>query len=245
MHNAIQTFNFEGATVRTVTGTDGEQWFVVADMLAVLGLDRKALERIDDDEKGVSSIHTLGGEQSVTIVNESGMYSMILGSRKPEAKRFKKWVTSEVLPSIRKTGAYGHQPADPMTALKDPTVLRSMLLNYTEQVLVLQGRVDTLAPQAEALERISGADGLLNITNAAKALQVQPGRVFSYIRQNRWVYRRPGAKSDVAYQDKIEQGLLKHKTHVVERDDGSDRVCEQVMVTPKGLAVLAKLLAAA
>lgn len=71
---------------------------------------RDALSRPDDDEKGVHSTHTPGGEQQTTTINESGLYSLILGSRKPEAKRFKKWVTSDVLPSIRKTGAYGTSP---------------------------------------------------------------------------------------------------------------------------------------
>jgi hypothetical protein len=74
--------------------------------LSTLTSDRKALERLDDDEKGVSSIHTPGGQQEMTVVNESGLFNLMLGSRKPEAKRFKRWVTHEVLPSIRKTGSY-------------------------------------------------------------------------------------------------------------------------------------------
>lgn len=98
-------FPFDSYAVRALL-RDGEPWFVAADVLSALTLDRKALERLDDDEKGVSSIHTLGGNQEVTVINEPGLYSLILGSRKPEAKRFKKWVTSEVLPAIRKTGQY-------------------------------------------------------------------------------------------------------------------------------------------
>lgn len=89
-------------------------------MLAALALDRKAMERLDDDEKGVSSIHTPGGLQQVSTVNESGLYSLILGSRKPEAKPFKRWVTGgEVLPTIRKTGRYETASAGP--ALPDFT----------------------------------------------------------------------------------------------------------------------------
>lgn len=101
----LTEFVFNAMPVRVVQ-VNREPWFVAADVLAVLDLDRKALERLDDDEKGVSSIHTLGGEQQMSIINESGLYSLVLGSRKPEAKPFKKWVTAEVLPSIRKTGAY-------------------------------------------------------------------------------------------------------------------------------------------
>jgi len=104
--NQIVAFDFESHDVRVVLGQDGEPMFVAADLLSTLNLDRKALERLDDDEKGVSSIHTPGGQQEMTVVNESGLFNLVLGSRKPEAKRFKRWVTHEVLPSIRKTGSY-------------------------------------------------------------------------------------------------------------------------------------------
>ncbi len=98
-------FPFEGNQLRTMT-RDGEPWFVATDVCDALGLDRTQIRRLDDDERGVCSIHTLGGTQKMIVVNESGLYSLIMGSRKPEAKKFKKWVTSEVLPSIRKTGSY-------------------------------------------------------------------------------------------------------------------------------------------
>jgi prophage antirepressor-like protein len=106
----ITTFNFSANPLRVVF-TASEPWFVAADVCALLTIsnNRDALGRLDDDEKGVGSIDTLGGTQEMTIVNESGLYSLILGSRKPEAKKFKKWVTSEVLPAIRKNGYY----ADP------------------------------------------------------------------------------------------------------------------------------------
>lgn len=109
------TFSFSTLPLRVVV-KDGNPWFVAADVLTALTLDRKALERLDDDERGVSSIHTLGGTQQMGVVNESGLYSLILGSRKPEAKRFKKWVTSEVLPAIRKTGRYEHPAPIPTPA---------------------------------------------------------------------------------------------------------------------------------
>ena len=106
--NAL-TFNSLTSSLRVILRND-EPWFVAADILSALDLDRKALERLDDDERGVSSIHTPGGTQETTIVNESGLYSLILGSRKPEAKKFKKWVTAEVLPGIRRTGQFGAAP---------------------------------------------------------------------------------------------------------------------------------------
>lgn len=108
------TFHLSDSTSFTVRALlrDGDPWFVAADVCAALDLGNvsAAISRLDDDEKGVISIDTLGGQQHGASVNESGLYSLILGSRKPEAKPFKKWVTSEVLPAIRKTGGY-QQPA--------------------------------------------------------------------------------------------------------------------------------------
>ena len=87
---------------------DGEPWFVAADVCKALelGTTSKSLERLDDDEKGMNSIPTLGGTQNMSVVNEPGLYTLVLGSRKPEAKSFKRWITHEVVPSIRKHGAY-------------------------------------------------------------------------------------------------------------------------------------------
>lgn len=105
--NNLSVFNFNGSEVRTVL-VDNEPWFVLADVCNVLELTspHKVANRLDDDEKGRTSIPTLGGNQEATIINESGLYTVILRSDKPQAKSFRKWVTSEVLPSIRKTGGY-------------------------------------------------------------------------------------------------------------------------------------------
>jgi prophage antirepressor-like protein len=112
------TFSFSTLPLRVIMRGD-EPWFVASDVLSTIDLDRKALERLDEDEKGVSSIHTPGGTQQMVVINESGLYSLILGSRKPEAKRFKRWVTAEVLPAIRKTGRYEHKPAPTPTPAED------------------------------------------------------------------------------------------------------------------------------
>jgi len=104
--SSLLPFHYEGAQIRVLSDSQGDPWFIAADLLASLALDRKALERLDDDEKGVSPINTPGGEQAMTIVNEPGLYNLVLGSRKPEAKRFKRWITHEVLPAIRRTGRY-------------------------------------------------------------------------------------------------------------------------------------------
>lgn len=110
--DTVRTFTFHlsetaSFTVRAMM-RDGEPWFVASDVCTALDIGNvsMALSRLDDDEKGISPIDTPGGSQAMAVINESGLYSLILGSRKPEAKQFKKWVTSEVLPSIRKTGGY-------------------------------------------------------------------------------------------------------------------------------------------
>lgn len=115
--NELQNFNFNSLPVRTVLVND-EPWFVGKDVADILGYSnsRKALsDHVDDEDKGVTKSDTLGGNQNITIINESGLYSLILKSKKPEAKQFKRWVTSEVLPTIRKHGTYMTQPQVPTT----------------------------------------------------------------------------------------------------------------------------------
>lgn len=104
-NDGLQIFNYEDYEVRTVF-IDGEPWWVALDVCEVLGVDRTQTRRLDDDEKGVCTVHTLGGNQQMAVVNESGLYSLILTSRKPKAKAFKRWITHEVIPAIRKTGSY-------------------------------------------------------------------------------------------------------------------------------------------
>ncbi len=115
MSTSVVSFNFVAQSVRIVMRND-EPWFVAADVCSALEIvnTARALDRLNDDEKGVHSMNTPGGNQELSIINESGLYSLILTSRKPEAKKFKKWVTSEVLPAIRKTGRYEAPQAAPV-----------------------------------------------------------------------------------------------------------------------------------
>ena len=108
--NEIQVWNYESSEVRTVQ-VNGEPWFVLSDVCKVLEISnsRNISSRLEQDEKGVTLVDTLGGAQQMTIINESGLYTVILRSDKPQAKPFRKWVTSEVLPSIRKHGSYSVQ----------------------------------------------------------------------------------------------------------------------------------------
>ena len=235
----IIPFDFEKFSVRVVM-LDGEPWFVAADVLESLELDRKALERLDGDEKGVSLIHTLGGEQEMTVINEPGLYSLILGSRKASAKRFKKWVTGKVLPEIRKTGSFN---ADPMVLLNDSATLRTLLLGQTEQVLALKGMVAEQKPKVDAYERIAGSEGNLTLTATAKTLQEKPQTLIKRLSAAKGIYRRPGQRHWLAYQTWLDRGLLTHKVTHVESDSG-DKTYSQVLVTPAGLTFIARKLGA-
>ena len=134
---------------------------------------------------------------------------------------------------------------DPMQALNDPATMRGLLLTYSEKVLHLETKVterdkliSDIQPQAAALRRISLADGSLCITDAAKTLNIRPKQLFDYLSAKKWIYRRLGT-GWIAYQDKLQQQLLEHKISTIERNDGSDKVTEQVRVTPKGISRLA------
>lgn len=128
----------------------------------------------------------------------------------------------------------------PAIDLNDPAQLRGLLLSYSDKAEKLQQRVDELLPAADALNRIATADGSLCITDAAKTLQMRPKDLFAQLRARSWIYRRAGCAHDVAYQDKISAGLLEHKVTTVSRSDGSEKIVEQVRVTPKGMERLAK-----
>lgn len=120
--------------------------------------------------------------------------------------------------------------------------LIQLALQAEQERMALEHKVNELSPKAEALARIADADGTMNPTVAAKTLQIPPGNLFKWLRENQWIYRRPGSSGNVAYQDKIKAGYLTHKITTVHREDGSEKVVEQVLVTGKGLTKLAQVL---
>jgi len=133
-------------------------------------------------------------------------------------------------------------PVDHSALLNDPAVMRSLLLNYTEKVIALETTIAEQEPTVKAYDRMCLADGLLNITNTAKTLQINPNqRLFAYMASHGWIYRRIGGKGWVAYQDRIAQGYMTHKVTTVQTSDGREKIVEQVLVTPKGVAKLAKV----
>ncbi|MFT8944407.1 MAG: phage antirepressor [Acetobacter pasteurianus] len=239
MSNIIP-FCFEDQAVRVITRND-EPWFVLADVCDVLNIrnHKDAGSRLDTDEKDeVGITDPIGRKQGTTIINESGLYALILTSRKSAAKRFRKWVTGEVLPAIRKTGGYMASTPDETPeelALRAMTILQATVERQKQQLAEVQ-------PKAEAHDRLAGAEGSISITEAAKLLQVKPKDLFAWLSCNGWIYRRPGNANWLGYSSHTTSGDLVHKVTTVLKPDGSERVAEQVRITPKGLTKLAKLM---
>lgn len=135
------------------------------------------------------------------------------------------------------------EKAKSFAALPDfnnPAIAARAWADQVESRQMAETKLALVAPKAEALDRIADADGTMNLTLAAKALQAQPKKLFNWLREKHWIYRRPGGSGNIAYQDKIQAGLLTHKVTTVQREDGTDKVVEQVLVTGKGLAKLAE-----
>ncbi|UJO99393.1 MAG: phage antirepressor KilAC domain-containing protein [Nitrosomonas sp.] len=121
---------------------------------------------------------------------------------------------------------------DPMKALSDPATMRNLLLTYTEKVITLENKVLEQAPKVKAFDRIASADGLVNLQTAGKILQQKPNKFIQKLREIRWIFKRPGAKDNSAYIDKINAGYLATKSQEYEKPDGTIHISDQVMVTP-------------
>lgn len=165
---------------------DGEPWFVAKDICAALelGTTSKALERLDEDEKGVNSILTLGGNQNISVVSESGLYSLVLGSRKKEAKAFKRWVTHEVIPSIRKHGAY-LTPQKIEDALLNPDVI----INLALQLKAEKQKNAELTAKAAYYDAVAGASGSTNFRDTAKMLGISEKKFIETVLGKKYCYR--------------------------------------------------------
>ncbi|SEG13116.1 BRO-N domain-containing protein [Marinobacterium lutimaris] len=218
-------FRFEGLNVRTLM-IDGEPWFVAADVCEVLALrnSRDALGRLDEDEKGVATTDTLGGRQNLSTINESGLYSLILTSRKPEAKRFKRWVTSEVLPEIRKTGSFNAQ-AVPWIQNLSPQA-RIAIEDLNSQVVALTHETERLQDACHSLAQ-NLSDGLTPVAfarmlNGVNINQVQP----TLVKRRLLIKTDHGYRSAGAYRDKY---FTERK---LKTEEG--RACEKVLLTKRG-----------
>ena len=245
--NALtNVFHFEKLPVRTVT-IDGEPWFVAKDVCDVLEVkDSKSSTRfLDDDEKGVHSVHTLGGTQEMSVVSESGLYRLIFRSRKPEAKLFKRWITHDVIPALRKTGYYQ------MTAQTNPStqtpyslveVLGLALQSELERQR-LSGQVVKLLPKAEFYDRVADSEDTFSLGETAKLLKFG-----GYGRNNLIHFLRAEGilmTNNIAVQRFVDRGYFK----VVQREytdpDGVTHVRAVTRVFEKGIDFIRRRLAQA
>ena len=240
---SLQLFRFDECAVR-ISDQSGDPWFVASDLCRALGLAQvtRALDRLDPEDRGVTSIKTPGGWQDCNIVNESGMYSLILASRKPDAKRFKRWVTAEVLPTLRKTGAFSVVPAasfDIPTTLPDALRLAADSIDRAEKAELL---LADAAPKLVTYNTVMSADGLFGFREAASLLAV-PGlgsnNLVVQLLKDRVLYRDERGKLK-AYRSHIEQGRFKaiEKAYQVPgRDD--HKISVEIKITQTGIDWLA------
>ena len=197
--NDLSIFNYGQNEVRTVL-IDGEPWFVAKDVCEVLGISNVSdtLSKVlDDDEKGIATVYTLGGVQQVSIISEAGLYSLTLKSRKPEAKLFKRWITHEVLPTIRKTGGVYLSLHKAEELLADP----DLIIGYAQQVKELRAqnaaqqlRIETDYPKTLFADAVAIAENDILVREMAKIIDqngVPMGekRLFAWMRDNGYVIK--------------------------------------------------------
>ena len=239
--NKMQIFNNEEfGQIRTVT-IDNEPWFVGKDVAEALGYvkARNAIaSHVEEDDKRDAPIQgDLGGTQSMTIINESGLYALIFGSKLESAKRFKHWVTSEVLPSIRKHGAYVVDELldNPDMAIKAFTALKE----EREKNRLLQADNERMKPKEVFADAVATSHTSILIGDLAKILKqngVDMGqkRLFVWLRDNGYLIKRNGMDRNMPTQKSMEMGLFEVKETTVNNPDGSVRINKTTKVTGKG-----------
>lgn len=231
--NELKIFeNAEFGQVRTLT-VNCEPYFVGKDVAIVLGYSnsRKAIaDHVDEEDKVVTKCYTLGGSQELVAINESGLYSLILSSKMPNAKKFKHWVTSEVLPSIRKTGTY-NLPQTYSEALR-------ALADVAEQNEALKVENKEMTPKAIFADAVSTSHTSILVGDLAKLIcqngyQIGQRRLFEWLRNNGYLVKC-GASRNMPLQRYVEQGLFEVKESTLQNPDGSVRITKTTKVTGKG-----------
>lgn len=223
----------EFGAIRAMRGEGGEPWFVARDITDALGLDRTATRRLDDDEKGMRSMHTPGGVQKMTFVSEAGFYSLVLASKKPEAHAFKRWVTHEVLPVLRRDG--GYMVARDETP--EQTMARAVLL--AQQTIDRQkSRIAELEPKALFADAVSASDGTCLVGELAKMMTqagfpIGQNRLFALLRNDGYL-GKSGSNRNVPLQRYVERGLFRIKETAVTHSDGHVTINRTPKVTGKG-----------
>ena len=241
----IEVFQFPttGQQIRAVL-IDGEPWFALGDV-AVLLRYRDAYNAgrlLDEDQKGTHPLSTLGGAQDVTVINESGLYVLILRSQRPEAKAFRRWVTAEVLPTIRKTGSYGTPAIPDMTTPEGRLQILDMAVQAERRALAAETRIKELEPDAARARKTMDAHGLSLVRNVAKRFGIREKalREFLYAEQ---LLIRTGASRNEPYARYVQSGHFEVKTSLIEIDpDRPPEAKSTTYVTPKGEALIWKRL---
>ena len=239
-------FTYEDSVVRTVL-IDGEPWFALADLCKVLDLTntRNVSARLADDQKGVHAMDTLGGRQNVTIVNESGMYEVVIRSDKPEAINFRRWLTGTVLPEIRKTGSF--------VAVQSPEQQMALGLVAAQKMLAAKDeRIAELTPPARSWQLLAEAAGDFSVAEAAKILSRDPeiktgrDRLFDYLAEAGWIFRSKNSRGGwEAYQTQVNLGRLVEKParpFLNSKTGSYELPAPTIRVTAKGIGRLHELL---
>lgn len=240
--NELSTFNFNMYPVRVVNIAD-EPWFVAKDVADILEYSdsRVMTRRLDDDEKGVQILHTLGGDQEMTIINESGLYNAILGSNKPEAKAFKKWITSEVLPTIRKHGAYA-TPATLENMVRNPDFAISLFQELKKEQdarKMLEAKAETDRPRIVFAESIEVSQTSILVGEMAKLIKQSTGadigqnRFFDFLRENGYVHCG-GEQRNLPTQRSIDSGWMEIKEGSRFDNNGVSFITRTPKITGKG-----------
>jgi prophage antirepressor-like protein len=255
----VQTFlSNAGASLRVLAGPDGEPWFVALDVLAALDITRTSVAILDDDEKDTRALDTTSGPQSLSVVSEAGLYSLILRSRKPAAKAFKRWVTHEVLPAVRRHGLYA-APVTVEAILQDPdTLIKTLEALKTERdarqeaerdAAARRVELEEAAPKATAWDVFMSSQSDMSVADAAKALartgvSIGRDRLFKWMLDEGWAFRGQDS-APRAMQTRIDAGHLRHKAHGHFHPSTGEWVIDppQIRVTPRGLDLLARRLA--
>ena len=216
-----------------------EPWFIAKDVCDVLEIknSRDAFARLDEDEKGVGSIDTLGGKQDLQIINEYGLYSLVLGSRKKEAKEFKRWITHEVLPSIRKHGMYAKDEL-----LDNPDLLIQVateLKKEREEKRLLKEKVEQDKPKVIFAEAVTASKSSILVGELAKLLKqngipMGQNRLFEWLRKNEYLIKRKGTDYNMPTQKSMELGLFEIKETSITHSDGHISVNKTPKVNGKG-----------
>lgn len=243
--NEVKLFeNEEFGLVRTVI-IDGCPWFVGRDVAAILGYgngsakNNAVSDHVDPEDKGVTKLDTPGGKQNFIIVNESGLYALIFGSKLESAKKFKKWVTSEVLPSIRKTGGYISTSAHPDSyTIEDPVERAKRWIEEQEEKKILETKIEEMKPKVELCDKLLDASLLVNFRDAAKEIGISQSQLIGWLKEKGYVYSN--SSGELRPMEKyMESGLFEVKPY---QNPYNGHKGSRTMITGRGLAAFKVLI---